>query len=67
MVLPVSPLLQVKVLLPVPPVAEAVIEPLLPPAQDTLVTVPFTVIAFGDVTVKLDEAEHPLASLTVTV
>jgi hypothetical protein len=67
MVLPVSPLLQVKVLLPVPPVAEALIEPLLPPAQETFVTVPFTVIAFGDVTVKLDDAEHPLASLTVTV
>ncbi len=56
-----------KVLLPVPPVAAAVIEPLLPPAHETLVTVPLTASALGAVTVKVDEAEHPLASLTVTV
>ena len=67
MLFPVRPLFQVKVLLPVPPLAVTVIEPLLPPEHETLVTVPLIASALGAVTVKVDEAEHPLASLTVTV
>jgi hypothetical protein len=44
-----------------------VTEPLEPPLQDTLVTLLADVIAGGLARVMLLTAEHPLASVTVTV
>jgi hypothetical protein len=58
-VAPFIPLLQEYVLLPVPPVAEAVMLPLFPPLQLTFVTVPETARADGALTVVLAVFTQP--------
>lgn len=61
------PLLQLKVLLPVPPVAVTLMLPLDPPLHVTCATVPVSTIGLGAMTVKLCVAVHPAASVAVTV
>jgi hypothetical protein len=51
---------------PVPPEAETVAVPLVPPKHDTGVNVAVTVIAVGCVTATVAEVVQPLASVTVT-
>ena len=59
---------QLNVFVPVPPVAEAVAEPSLPPLQLTFVGVPMeATTAVGSVIVTDSVSVHPLASVTVTV
>lgn len=66
MLAPVAPLLHEYVLDPVPPLALAVIDPVLAPGHATLVTVPVTLMADGAVTLNDCVAVHPLASVAVT-
>ena len=62
----VAPLFHKYVLLPVPPDAVIVIEPLLLVAHVASVVVPVTVNATGAVIVYEAVAVHPAASVTVT-
>ncbi len=65
-VLPDAPLLQLKVRVPVPPVAETVIDPLLF-VQVGCVTAPVIANAAGTVSEALAEEVQPLPSVTVTL
>lgn len=68
MVALVALVLQTKVMVPVPPVAEAEADPLLPPLQLTLLKAPALIVtAVGWVMTIEAVVEHPLSSLTVTV
>jgi hypothetical protein len=57
------------VIVPVPPVAEAVADPSLPPLQLTLVDEVIDTLTevAGSVMVTVSVSSHPLASVTVTV
>lgn len=63
----VAPVLQTKVLVPVPPVAEAVAVPLEPPKQLTGVKVMLATTAVGATTVAVAVAVQLLKSVAVTV
>ena len=63
----VALVLHTKVLVPVPPVAEAVADPLLPPLQLTFVELIEATTAAGSVTVTVVVSVQPLLSVTVTV
>ena len=64
----VAELLQANVIVPVPPVADELAVPLVPPLQLMLVLVMLATTAVaGSVMVTASVSVHPLASVTVTV
>ena len=67
MLAPDAPLLQVKVLFPIPPAATTEIAPFVKDAHEIGVIVPEIEIPEMLLTVKLIDAVQPLASVTVAV